>query len=103
MRIKKELENNYCNLVFNTNPIKVKVYYEILHPPDEARRIEEEHYEERRRRGQAWAVERERKEALERIKNQINEDQTFKSDECVICLLIHLMLCFAIAGIYAYA
>ena len=86
LRIEKAFKKRHFNFVFNTKPIKVSVAYTILYPPDDARRIREEFYEEDRRRRAAWAEEREKEEALKRINNQINGDQTFKSDECVICI-----------------
>ena len=60
MSIKEEIEENYCNLNFKTNLIKIEVGLNIYYPPNE-----------------------ENKESEELV---INTTKTFKSNECVICL-----------------
>ena len=46
LRIKEELENKHYTFLFNTKPVKIRVFYEILQPPREEEEEDEEENEE---------------------------------------------------------
>ena len=69
LRIKREIRKNDWNLVFNTIPIKVEVYYKISRDPKEARRIRKEYYARIRGEREPLRMEREaarRKKEIEK-------------------------------------
>ena len=78
---KKKKKNPFFKSCFKLSTYPNLYYYEIVHPPDEARRLQEAHHEERRRS-------REKAVAITLVlgkTEQINGNQTFKLDECVLC------------------
>ena len=97
LRIKREIEKNPYNLIFNTKPFEIEVIHRIIYPYYEDERIEikrtgyTERLEEYRRREE----EREEESEEEREEPVINTTQSFKSDECAISLTIppHVLFC----------
>ena len=87
-RIKRALKK-YWNYIFNTNSIGVNIYYDICHNSKEMSRLEKEYKERMRERKEQLRREQqaeERRSKREEKLKRINEEKTFKSDECVICL-----------------
>ena len=95
LKIKKEIEENPYNLIFNTKPLDIKVIHRNEWPYFLGRIMENGRMENSERLQRIASLERirvgRREEESEEENEEeeepiINTDKTFKSDECVICL-----------------